>query len=278
VAPAVASFIVQSIHSIRKTLPMQMYVSFQIDSTGLMKVDDLTLHNISNDDCEIDAAAFDQGIRDASSCLLRCGTAKVLPMLEALFSVLLKKTIELNDETISVQVLQSNIFQARAVLSMLAVFSLDLRRSVVDDASIFQYLSGNFSDLVVHSISRFLMNCYSLDADKMFPNESLLRPIVALFSSELLLIGQVFKYLTSGLDAEKKSTSIAPVLEVWLKIIKTQQLSVAIQRIGAGMIPHAKQIKSETKVEAERKVAGRILAELEMLSDPTFPLKGYHEG
>lgn len=273
VSHAVASFITQCIHSVRKTIPMPVYVSFLIDSTGIMNLDRLGFLDTAEKVVTC-AMALDQGLRNASSCLVDCGTAKVLPMLESLLTVLLTKVVA--DDSSNGVIRQSGSLQARAALSILALFSLDLTtRGGRNDSSysVFDHLSESFPALVVDAVSRCML---SLPYEKIRATESAksvtdfdsywMQPIIALFASENALLCHTFGSAASSLDGHDQAMHIQ-ILEAWLNVIQNPQLETRLKQDSNEMIARCKSTESVINDGPEERLMGRILAELELKSE-----------
>ena len=186
VSTTVASFISRCIHSVRKTIAMPVYLGFLIDSVGILSLDRII---VSQDIVATLVMDIDQGVRDASACLVDCGTAKVIPMLEPLLTVLLDKGA-VGDPNI---MHRNRELQARVGLSLLAVFSLDLTRGGAIKGSVFDFVSDGFSTLVVKSISHLLSaGAVATGLVQGVAMERWILPIIALFSSEKGLMSRVF--------------------------------------------------------------------------------------
>jgi hypothetical protein len=220
-----AIFIIQSIHDIRKTLPMATYVGFLVDSIGIIK-----LEPIGMDDVVELTLTMGHGIRTVSSCLVHCGTKKILPMLEPLLTVLLDQFI---NDPISI----ISIVQTRTALSLIAMFSLDLRRSNhIDNGndSIFHCSSSEFKALVVDSIvcmiSKGIVQVYSLLSMNHW-----MSPIIALFTSEKDLIPHVLEGTFVSIQ-EFDSVVQEQILDVWLYIIKQPRITLLLQVEGRTLL------------------------------------------
>jgi len=251
VSQTVASFIVQCIHCIRKSVPMQVYIGFLVDSTGLLRLDGSYAQDITPELI----GAIDSGVGSMASCLIGCGTAKVLPMLENLLSVLLNKST--NNGAIDAAI------QARAALSLIAMFSLDLSQYGKIDVSIFQYLPDDFGSIVTSCLSKLLVHC-SMEVQTMQP---WLCPLIALLASEKDLLIHVFGSLSSQLDGMDKAKQTRQ-LDLWLSILKNPQLLPALKRDAVELLTVAKKLDEGFKGdESLDRTTSRILAELQIATE-----------
>ena len=260
VSVAMASFIVQSVHSIRKAMPMTVYIGFLLDSTGVMALVEPTAVRKKEEYVSM-VSALDQSLRSISSCLIGCGTKKVLPMLEPIFTVLLGNTI--HDPTSIV-----SIIQARAVLCLLAIFCLDLQKSNVMDGgsqSIFHFTSSEFKALVVKCITCLLSTSATLlfgQALAVSVNRWL-SPIVSIFTTDKPLFSHVLKEVLFKIP-EFDTAAQGRIMDMWLSLLKELRITSILQSDGsvvmAGILNHAKL----TDTNEANPVIKRLVTELQI--------------
>jgi hypothetical protein len=261
----VSALIIESIHTVRKTMPMQSYFSFLVDSTGLMQVDEAALVSSGAEGEDGNEAKlnwqrfsdFDVGLQEVCHCLVDCGSTKVLPMLYPLLSTWLECTNSAMNNR--------DVLQLRAALSLLATFSIDLKSSTTYD-SIFHLLSEGSEEKVIDAVCRFAVHVpptQDTDAAATAAGDSI-RPLLALLQSEPDLFRKTFQYLTSTLGTVD-GTAQCNGLNFLLTVVKASQL-VDIVRLALGeMVTQAKEMETAFVEGPLELLAGRILAELELL-------------
>jgi hypothetical protein len=256
VSKPVASLITQCIHELRKSIPMPVFVSFLIDGTGVMSLD----KNLDLDDLTSYSIAIDGGVRDASSCLVQCGTHKILPMLETLLAALL--------ETSHDNANQCRMIQVRVALSFLAIFSWDLAQNGPAQSSIFALVSNDFYFLVCDQISWMLTTC--TPAKGLESSGALhrwIQPVISLFASERTIMSQVFSTMVSRL-ADSNEASLHPSSEAWIAMVKSSAFDLPQQEDCASMISAIKSLQQMANGDGQMDLSiGRLLAELELKSE-----------
>lgn len=206
---SVAAFIVQCVQSIRKTMDMSLFVGFLIDSSGIMSLDRVMIPKSPLDF----AWKTDQGLRDSSFYLVQCGTAKVLPMLEGLITVLLNKCVSESRSH------SNSLIQARAGLALLAVFSSYQHEHEKKDASIFDHVSDRFHATVKKRLAWMLSNgILDMEFETSASCLRWIQPFTALFATEKGLMVEVCGSIARDLPSLTE-TNQAQILEVWLAMI-----------------------------------------------------------
>ena len=168
--------------------------------------------------------AMDQGLRSISSCLISCGTKKVLPMLEPVFTVLLGNI--LHDQTSIVAMIQ-----ARAVLCLLSIFSLDLQLSNVMDSgnqSIFHFSSSEFKVLLVNCIV-YLMSTGVTQSFEQGSTNRWLSPIVSIITTNKSLFSRVLQESLSKIP-EYDSAAQVYIMENWLCVLKEKRVTINLAK------------------------------------------------
>ena len=123
VSSDIADFIVESVHTIRRTLSMQSYVGFLVSSTGLHKK---TLLRKKVDEAKVDTrwvVQMDLGVRRICRALVRCGSSsKVLHMIYPVLSEWL------NGHSASSSPSPTEFsLRARAAIAIVSMLGLDLQ-------------------------------------------------------------------------------------------------------------------------------------------------------
>lgn len=262
VSPVIASFIIQSIHRIRKTMQMQQYMGFLVDCSGLLKLGSLQstvtkpLHIFKE---------LDTGVCSVACCFVECGSTRVLPMLEPLFAVLLQRAPTNSDKMkLSVETL----LLARAALSILAMFSLDLSKmSSSDNKSVFCHLSKPFKILVEEWIFKLLVQCsLAMDSVKSTTVENWIRPLIVLLASEPDILCNVFNLLPSMLEKLDASEQTKLLDLYMLRVIQNPRLGTMIRHHIQDLIAVAQTLTMKKEETGNENRAIRILVELEHIS------------
>jgi hypothetical protein len=186
ISSQMVSFLLHSIHSIRRELPMQSYLTFVMDSTGLMSINDTQLCRSSNKGNAASRPwqrmlALDSGLVEACRCFIDCGASKVLKMLEQLLQAWLKK-----GATVNSNIKSCDLLRVRAALGMMSLLNLSLtdESSALDEASIWTVLSDESRNLAAVAVVSILCQIPTKTqaVDESFHPWT--RPIVALLSKD----------------------------------------------------------------------------------------------
>jgi hypothetical protein len=249
----VVSFIVNCVHNVRKTVPMQQYIRFVMDSSGSFALSEiLNAKDREQGTMELIMKSLDYGVLDSSSCLVQCGTAKVLPMLEPLLMTFLQKSkTEVSDF--------ASVVQSRAAISLLAVMSLDTTKYGSDLRSImsvFDILPECFRELTVDSIrSVFLHRSDQISKESAF-RALWIRPIISVLSTEAslfhFLVDSIFQTFTQS-DSRRQTL----ILDMLLEIVESSELSKLIKLSENALISWAESVEYMLN-DNQRKIAQRI--------------------
>jgi hypothetical protein len=217
----VASFIVNCIHNIRRTVPMQQYIRFVMDSSGCFALSEILNAEVrDHKTVEWLMKALDNGILDSSACLVQCGTAKVIPMLEQLLIAFLKKIeTEISDFTSAVQ--------SRAAIALFAAMSLDTSKygsNSMSIVSVFDVLPDNFQKVTVNSIRSLLLYTSDQVSGESATRMHWIRPIISLLSTEERLLKLLVDSIVRTF-AHSDSRQQTPILQMWLEIFESPKLS-----------------------------------------------------
>jgi hypothetical protein len=263
----VSTLIIGSIHDARKTMAIKSYLSFLIDSTGLMQVDQAALLGVGAKGKDSNEASlnwkkladFDIGLCEVCHCLVECGSAKVLPMLYPLLSTWLECTNSVMNNR--------DVLQLRAAFSMMAMFSIDLKSSSTD-ASVFHLLSVDSEEKVIAAVCRYAVQVVrpTQGTDEAAAVDTSIRPLLALFQSEPVLFQKIFQGLTSTLGT-MDGTAQSNGLNFLLAAIKSPQVDVTVRLLLGEMVSQAKKMEAAFVKGPLELHAGRILAELELRAE-----------
>jgi len=193
VSSSSASFIVQALHSVRKSISMQSYLTFIVESTGFLLLRESMIATDSPASSRNDTAktfpwkrlvSLDEGLREACSCLIDCGSSKVLPKLQPL-------VIEWLSKTCSQGTLYSDLLRLRGVLAILAALCLD---STGNDALLFRSLHGIGEEKIVQA-SVTIIKCTpgveETGEEDKWVRRAWTRPLVQILFSQRHLISKV---------------------------------------------------------------------------------------
>jgi pre-rRNA-processing protein IPI1 len=182
-SPEFAAFIVWSIHCSRKTIRMQSYICFLVDSTGLLEIGNEKWWDDNKPDHVVKSEmlqALDSALANVVTCLMQCGSKKVLPTLHTLLSKLMEPG-DLSCKT-------SKAVWIRAAVSFLAAFSMDIAR---DDSSVTltRLLPEHMVELLMAALERFFQHSRQQQLTNI---ESWIKPFFVLFASESELFNSFF--------------------------------------------------------------------------------------
>jgi hypothetical protein len=263
----VSTLIIGSIHNVRKTMPMQSYLSSLVNSTGLMQVDEAALLGTGAKGKDNKKASrnwkkladFDVGLCEVCHCLVDCGSAKVLPMLYPLLSTWLECTNSAMNNR--------DVLQLRAAFSVMAMFSIDLMSSSTY-TTIFDLLSEDSEEKVVAAVCRYAVEVVppTQGTDEGAAVDTSIRPLLALFESEPDLFRKIFQHLTGKLGT-MDGTAQFNGLNFLLAAIKSPQLNVTVRSLLGEMVSQAKEMEAAFVKGPLELHAGRILAELELRAE-----------
>jgi hypothetical protein len=263
----VSTLIIGSIHNVRKTMPMQSYLSFLVDSTGLMQVDEAALLGAGAKGKDNNKASrnwkkladFDVGLYEVCHCLVDCGSAKVLPMLYPLLSTWLERTNSAMNNR--------DVLQLRAAFSVMAMFSIDLKSSSTY-TTIFGLLSEDSEEKVIAALCRYAVYVVppTQGTDEGAAADTSIRPLIALFQSEPDLFQKIFQHLTGKLGT-MDGTAQCNGLNFLLAAVKSPQLNVTVRSLLGEMVSQAKEMEAAFVKGPLELQAGRILAELELRAE-----------
>ncbi len=191
-SPDFAAFIVWSIHGSRRTIRMQSYICFLVDSTGLLEIGNEKWWDDNNPGHVVKSEkllTLDSALANVVTCLMQCGSKKVLPTLHTLLS----KLMEPGDALCNT----SEALWIRAAVSVLAAFSMDIIR---DDSSItlVRLLPEHMVELLMVALGRFVQHSLQHQLTNL---ESWMKPVFVLFVSESELFNQFFHSQCASLGA-----------------------------------------------------------------------------
>jgi hypothetical protein len=271
IAPDIASFVVQSVHSIRTTLPMQVYLAFILESTGLTAITDAILKRsgapafpLSTEAVEQVAKnllilfSFDVNVREVSRCFIDCGSSKTFGMLQPL----LLSWIDVSKVASPMRI--SCLLRLRAALAFLGLFALDMES--MNDANSMQ----TSSDCNLLTISATIVNA-SVTLLQYGPNNGdggslgkWTSPIRAVLASEHRLLPLFIQEVASATTTMNTSMQGRCLLGC-LEIVKSTDLETAVRSISVHLLPHARKIEGQI-TGPNAAIASRLLGALELVS------------
>jgi len=280
-----ATYIVKSMHSIRKSVSIQSFVSFLFNSTGLMSLDESMIRQEKHADEGTAGSSWsfeallelDAGIQDACISLIDCGSSRVLPMLQPLLLVWLKGN-QTNADNGSSTVTAKGSVQSRAALTILAMFSLDIASSYnklgnvehEDDfacaSSIFSALpDGSFEESVVDAVCRFFYCAPTVKETQENVVQAWIRPVLVFLCSEpASLFQKIFATLTSKIDAFDGRTQ-SRTLQILLIAVKDPRFASAIVKSRREVVDQTKSLNARLSGGHLESIASRLLVEVELL-------------
>jgi hypothetical protein len=262
VSTTMSSFVVQCIHNIRRTLPMHSYVAFLLDSTGILRLDRISVPQVT---FMMFSRAMDVQLQDIARCLVHCGTTKIMPMLESLLSAWLN--VEKRPRRDGDSIDQLSTLKARAGLCLLAVFSLDFQVLQNENMSISHIVSTEFMEVLVKSIAEmtsFGLICVFESADNPAV-QRWISPFLVLFGREKGLMTQVFGLIISSLKDLDVCTQ-SRIVDFWSVLLKEPRIQ-SVLLVERFVILDLVNSISHADTEVQIPSIARMIAELEVVSN-----------
>lgn len=265
-----ASFIVQTIHSIRKTISMQKYLAFLMDSTGLMQLHSVTCLPRFSKDSSVTfpdhfISSIDKGTSIICSCLMDSAIDKVLPKLEQLFVAFLQRCTRAASDKIPLN--EPNVVCSRAVIAILAMLSLGLSES---DSQLellsLGLVSENFSTIIVASMVGILIHVTQIskeDSDDSMTYK-LLKPIQALLNIQKDYAFEIFQLLVLKLNETESVNDKETILEVLCMMMKDKDFRRPLYGKLEKLHIQVKEINLHYQDGPLEELTNRILAQLEL--------------
>ena len=254
-----ATSIIRAIHSIRRSLSMQSYLSYVIDSVGFMSECDTFSPKAESDTLGDEltyaiARNLDDGVKTACSCLVECGSLKVLSMMCPLLTVCLSSDCS-NDRT-------KDLIRLRTALAIMAMLSLDMERyGGFGEQSVFGVLPANMESVVVGSLVTLFLNTPFVGGDS---NERYckfwIKPIVALMSKEPQLLVLTLERIS--VEPEKSSQNC---LSWFVAVMMCPVIFNAMKESDRQLLfSHAQVLDCAHSDGALQHLSGRIRVEAEL--------------
>ena len=205
VSPNVCFYVVQVIFDIRKTIPMQQFLGFLVDCTGVTRASLPDNANTTVPDSRMDR--FDRGVKAVTKSLVCCGVHKVTPMMIPLLQLFLE-----NDTSSSATLTQALVRQ-RFAFSVMAEFAHTLRKNGRCE-SLLPLLTSELEGKIPVRILEVLQKpgTYN-DHGKVKPQT--MTPITALLRTEPSLLAKVFQYIIDNIMSVEEEIHQRNIL-TWL--------------------------------------------------------------
>lgn len=220
VSPNMASYIMQAVHAVRKTIPVRTYLGFVTNSMGVSQkpfgkppsqMEDVAVHDILR---------FDAGVELASQILRQCGPLKVLPLMQPL----LAQWLALNP----ISVMSSNeLLTARATVSILASLFSSFGRNEV----MLRDVAPKLEKPVKTAICCILQHLPSSRGAQSSSQEELaafLEPVILLFQKEDRLFRSCYMEVSSQIQ-ELTVTGQTRLLSALTMMTKDARLFTVLQ-------------------------------------------------
>lgn len=228
-------YIVDVMYSIRKTLPMQLFLTFLVNSSGLSSIKKAKKKSEVGAEGDVvnvlPAEIFHHDIAIERLCqaIVRCGGSSILPMLMPLLSSWLGNS---KDTQSSPQI--ATVVQRRAVFAILACMSYDGTAE----------LDENLKNAVREaSILIFYRNIEDKD-----DQERLLAPVVAVMMNQPNILSSTLESLIASVP-ESPENDLQGLIRSFLYLIKNSALGFTLKEQG-----NADQLEQLGQV-IEKKVA-----------------------
>jgi hypothetical protein len=298
----VAAFIIHSMHIIRQSLAMSDFLTFLVDSMGIIQVNETTLavttttaiktetsNKNSGSNTQEDAVQndmfqrlarlvqYDRVVKDVSFCLVGCGSKKVLSMLHPLLSRWLDepaKDVMAKIPRRPAAKHQKELLQSRTALTLLAMLSLDLNADDSCSTSIFDCPAvETFESTVAKSIVRLLQYTPTETASE---NEYTIlhywtSPIISLIASESDLLSRVFQCIADSLNTAMDEESATHhhqktmmALQSLLWLCKRPQIVEVLQHPNQTLLQHTSRMETAVADGPLERLVGHIVATVEL--------------
>ena len=255
ISSEMASVIVQSIDSVRRTLSMQAYLGFVTNSMGISQC-------LSSKDGIInmkEMLRLDGGVDLACRILCHCGPNKVLPMLQPL----LKQWLKIDDEEGGSA--SSQIVSARAAVSILAASALNLSESGVSVLDSVPELKIP----VTRSLCTILRHLPPSDASGTAVYASgdrdlcdFLEPLAVFLQQENNVFYEVFGSVASA--ASELNISQQSRLVSGLLVLANDVRFSSIIRAGTEMVANARAIEKTLSSGSAERLSSRLRVAIEV--------------
>jgi hypothetical protein len=238
---AVSHTIIEAIQKIRKSIPMQRYLAFLFQSIGISRhVNEVLRFETMSSDRDLDPCSktvFEGAFFTADSALDRVARALVEPGHMQVLRMILPQLsswqqAKLDEGASSTEFL----FKMRASHIILAYFFLikhsKQENELDDQPSIFDLTKGDMTvNTVSHSICTF-MNCIACNEAAMDSHLTLISPIVAIMSSEHVVLNAVVCKMSDlfrkpGLSKIEQKNLILIMID-WMKDPRLQNSMAAL--------------------------------------------------
>jgi len=248
---SISKFIVEAMHLTRRTIPMQRYLVFIMTSIGVpnKKMDDTLI--LTNLDLEV---------RRASRALRRCGSAKVLPMIQGVLSSWSKSLIKtFNDDDDKND--KYLLIRFRAALLIIAVLSHDLA-----EQDLYHVVPELCHTLIKCCIAFFTYCSWDNNGNNDGRSELFSmfeRPMIALFRAQPQFLKALVKEIANTL--EKDDADSRKILTAVHEIIQHFDLPGAIRAHGADWMKAVQTIVSSFSNGPNMHLAQVLLTSLQLV-------------
>ena len=229
-------YIMDVMYSIRKTLPMQLFLTFLVNSSGLSSIKKAKKKKEGGDESDVvtvqpsDIFHYDLAIERLCRAIVRCGGSSVLPMLVPLLSSWLG-----NPKGTQPSSQIATDVQRRAVFAILACMSYD------GTAELDEKLQN-----AVMEASTLLLYRNIEDKDDQ---ERLLAPVVAVMMNQPNTLSSTLESLIASVP-DSSENDLQGLIRSFLHLIKNSALGITLKEQGnADQLEHLGQV-------IEKKVAG----------------------
>ena len=225
----VSSYLIYAMFAVRKTIPMQQFLSFLVDTTGATHpatstttTTTTTGENDKEDDLglfEHRIVRFDKGVGDVGKCLVCCSVERIAPMLNPLMALFMKK-----DPCLNYTILQ---LRRRFAFSILALFALDVKARRTN-GSILPVLSTSLLEEIPDAVLETLKRTGTSE-DTGEVSTLVMAPIVALLFAEPKLLHGVFRVVLSSLSSivgNSEDASQSKLLHWLIYVVQSPRLVV----------------------------------------------------
>lgn len=249
--------IIESIHSVRKTIPMQGYLSFLVNSIGIPKASNRVTNEKVEPDCsekEIELVLMlDRGICRVCHELIHCGSVQALKMLLPHFSSWLEKGSNMCDYDL--------FLRSRVAVAIIAMLSLDMK-NLDKKSSIFNFVADMMQRLTV-AICQALSFVASIDS-ALEEKSQLISPFIAMIQAEPLLLDHVFKHFAESMSKKDfKMSGQAKIIQILIECVKDPRLINAVED-SKESVSFVRSMESEVEKGSTQQMTVQLRAILEV--------------
>jgi hypothetical protein len=226
-ADSLGSRVLRTVHLIRRSISLQEYVGFLVDSCSLADAGKRIIQRWEHGNQSSDRSSWFIGaermgpvLKDVCHNFIGCGTKKVLSMMTRIF----EQNLIPNDP-------QSKrlVYVRWTTVLILAMFSADLSRQVDEEGhsrTATDFLGNSLTQALISTIQTLITNTSFSESGDMLAAAEFYEPIVSLFETDTVLFDGSLDEL-GGLKG-KPSEDQAHLLNFWIMVTSSRRQPKAL--------------------------------------------------